>query len=206
MSAHPNISEDGAYSHIRVVQEMLNVERAKGLAALDELFRSGRPPDVPLHGRYHGRLLTLDLAPGLTPLLSTLAARWMPWQGKHFDAGAALGDNVFTSDSRVLAHIYWPLYRGYRVDRPGTYRAFAFRTTVAPGLMHPTLNVLKIDYDLPGNPRLSIRRVLDELVQLSPDLFLGQALLHWWWGRWQRVAHFTLRPEVLKDSNKSEWT
>jgi hypothetical protein len=54
--------------------------------------------------------------------------------------------------------------------------------------------VLKIDYDLPENPRLSIRRVLDELVQLSPNLYLGQALLPWWWGSWQRVAFFTLRP------------
>jgi hypothetical protein len=52
--------------------------------------------------------------------------------------------------------------------------------------------VLKIDYDRPGNPRLSIRRVLDELVQLDGGLYLGKAHLKWWWGRWQMVAYFTL--------------
>jgi hypothetical protein len=173
---------------------MLRTERRRGLAALDELFRSGRPPDPPLHGRYRGQLIALDVAPGLTALAAALTARWMPWQGKRFEATAARGDNIFTDDSRLLAHLFWPLYRRFSAGAPGTYHAFAFHTAVAPGLIHPALEVLKIDYDLPENPRLTIRRVLDELVQLSPDLFLGQALVHWWWGRWQRVAYFTLRP------------
>jgi hypothetical protein len=53
--------------------------------------------------------------------------------------------------------------------------------------------VLKIDYDLDSNPRLSIRRVLDELVQVAPGEYLGKAHLRWWWGAWQTVAFFTLR-------------
>jgi hypothetical protein len=52
--------------------------------------------------------------------------------------------------------------------------------------------VLKIDYDLAENPGLSIRRVLDELVQVDDGFYLGKAHLKWWWGRWQLVAYFTL--------------
>ena len=39
---------------------------------------------------------------------------------------------------------------------------------------------------------LTVRRVLDELVQVQEDLFLGKAHLHWWSGSWQTVAYFTV--------------
>jgi hypothetical protein len=78
------------------------------------------------------------------------------------------------------------------VDSSKTYRAFAFRTYVAPGLVDSDRSVLKIDYHLKENPSLTVRRVLDELVQIDDDLFLGKAHLHWWWGAWQTVACFTL--------------
>jgi hypothetical protein len=54
--------------------------------------------------------------------------------------------------------------------------------------------VLKIDYDLDSNPKLSVRRVLDELVQLSEGLYLGKAHVKWYWGKWQTVAFFSLKP------------
>jgi hypothetical protein len=52
--------------------------------------------------------------------------------------------------------------------------------------------VLKIDYDLPQNPAFSIRRVLDELVQVADGVYLGKAHVKWWWGAWQPVAYFSL--------------
>ncbi len=52
--------------------------------------------------------------------------------------------------------------------------------------------MLKIDYDLDGNPAPTIRRILDELVQLDHNLYLGKAHAHWWWGGWQTVAYFLL--------------
>jgi hypothetical protein len=57
--------------------------------------------------------------------------------------------------------------------------------------------VLKIDYDLKENPSLTVRRVLDELVRLDDDLYVGKAHVHWWWrpkGEWQTVAYFSLIP------------
>ncbi|MCI0393471.1 MAG: hypothetical protein L0332_10425 [Chloroflexi bacterium] len=171
---------------------MYRKDRAAGLAALNELFRSGQAPEPPLHGRYRGELVALDIAPGLTQLLEWLLRRWLPWQGKTFDNVAGRGDNIFTRDSYLLARLFWPLYRGYVADEPGTYRAFAFRTYAGPGQADPDRQVMKIDYDLPGNPVLSVRHVLDELVQIGDGTYLGKAHLRWWRGKWQLVAYFAL--------------
>jgi len=171
---------------------LLKQSRQRGLAVLNDTFRSGTVPAPPLDGAYTGELIALNIAPGLTPLIELASAAWMPWQGKTFDRSHACGDNIFTRNSLMLARLYWPLYRGYIDNGDDTYRAFAFRTYVAPGKTDPDRQVLKIDYDLAGNPRLSIRRVLDELVQVADEIYLGKAHLKWWWGRWQMVAYFIL--------------
>lgn len=178
---------------------------AKGQAqsaqeALNALFRSGRPPAGPLEGGYAGELMHVDLAPGLTQLARAIAADWMPWKGKAFRSSERTGENIFTRDSLPLTRLFWPFYRGVTEDAPSrpspdasqTYRAFVFRTRLAPGLFDPDRTVLKIDYDIAGNPGPSIRRVLDEVVEISPSVLLGKVHLHWWWGRWQTVAYFTL--------------
>ncbi|MBI1880926.1 MAG: hypothetical protein HYR94_22330 [Chloroflexi bacterium] len=177
---------------IHTAQAILKQDCRCGLAMLNTLFRAGTPPDPTLHGRYTGELVALDIAPGLTQLTQLIVNAWLPWQGKTFNAAGACGDNIFTRDSLALAHLYWPLYRGYIADSPQTYHAFSFRTYVAPGLADPDRPVLKIDYNLPGNPRLSLRRILDELVQVEDGFYLGKAHLRWWWGKWQLVAYFSL--------------
>jgi hypothetical protein len=119
----------------------------------------------------------------------------MPWRGKTFDASQQRGDNIFTKDSYFLARLFNPLYRGFATDSSKTYRGFAFHTYTAPGLFDRDRTVLKIDYDLKENPALTVRRVLDELVQLDDHLYLGKAHVRWWWhteGTWQTVAFFTL--------------
>jgi hypothetical protein len=118
----------------------------------------------------------------------------MPWLGKSFNVTRQSGDNIFTQDSYPLLRFFNPFYGGVMPDEPCTYRAFTFRTYTAPGLADPDRIVLKIDYNLNGNPPLTIRRVLDELVQISEQLYLGKAHVHWWWGRWQTVAYFSLSP------------
>ena len=170
----------------------LKHHRAQGLNALNMLFRNGIPPEPPLDGRYQGELVALDLAPGLTQLFQSVTAAWMPWLGKTFDASRGRGDNIFTQDSYLLSRLFNPFYRGFISDKPGTYRGFAFRTYMAPGLTDPDRQVLKIDYDLKDNPALTVRRVLDELVQIEDNLYLGKAHVRWWWGNWQTVAYFTL--------------
>ncbi len=166
--------------------------RSADRSALNERFRSGWPPDPPLDGRTSGELIRVEIAPGVSQLLSALLAIRMPWKGKTFDAASSRGDNIFTRGSLRLARLFNPGYRGFRSDGTETYRAFAFRTYVAPGLEDADRRVLKIDYDLPENPKLTVRRVLDELVQVGDGTYLGKAHVKWWWGRWQRVAFFAL--------------
>jgi hypothetical protein len=181
-----------AVQRIRAAQRQVKQNRASGFAALNEIFRAGTVPHPPLDGRYAGELVALDIAPGLTKLGEMVAAIWMPWQGKTFDAARSRGDNIFQRNSLPLARVMAPFYRGFIDDGSTTYRAFTFRTYIAPGKTDPDQQVLKIDYDLAGNPRLTIRRVLDELVQLADVLYLGKAHFKWWWGNWQLVGYFTL--------------
>jgi hypothetical protein len=185
-----------ALSELQAAQERVKYRRAEGLAALNGLFRRGTVPEPALNARYAGKLIAIDIAPGLTQLFEWLLNAWMPWLGKTFDPAQQSGDNIFTQASYPLARFFNPFYRGFVEDEPGSYRGFAFRTYLAPGLFDSDRSVLKIDYDLKENPPLTVRRVLDELVQVSDGLYLGKAHVHWWWGGWQTVAYFTLSREI----------
>jgi hypothetical protein len=177
---------------VRAASGQARHDRAKSRQALDEIFRAGKPPAA-LDGRLDGRLVMLDVAPGLNLLMGRVASAWMPWKGKTFDPARRCGANVFERSSLPLARVLWPFYRGIVVESAETYRAFEFRTYQAPGLFDPDRQVLKIDYDTRANPGLSIRRVLDELVQIAGGLYLGKAHVKWWWGVWQTAAYFTLQ-------------
>jgi len=184
---------DQLMERVSRAQNLLRANRTQGLKALNDLFQSGTIPTPALNGSYSGKLIALDVAPGLSQLVQGLLSAWMPWKGKTFNAANNQGDNVFQCSSWLLAHVLWPFYRGYQDDTPQTYRAFTFHTYIAPGKDDPDRQVLKIDYDVPGNPSASIRRVLDELVQVQDGYYLGKAHLKWWWGKWQMVAYFSLR-------------
>jgi len=179
-------------NELQAAQALFGRRRAQGLAALNSLFRSGTVPEPPLNGRYVGKLVAIDIAPGLTQLFQSLLNNWLPWLGKTFNAYRQVGDNIFTQDSYLLARFFNPFYRGFVADEPRTYRGFVFHTYVAPGLAGPDRSVLKIDYNLEENPSLTVRRVLDELVQIDDNLYLGKAHVRWWWNAWQTVAYFSL--------------
>ena len=184
-----------ALRELQAAQKLVKHDRSPGLAALNQLFRSGMLPEPALLGRYTGKLVAIDIAPGLTQFFEALLSSWMPWLGKTFNPAQQMGDNIFTQDSILLARFFNPFYRGFTADGPGSYQGFAFRTYVAPGLFDSDRLVLKIDYDLKENPSLTVRRVLDELVQLSDHLYLGKAHVRWWWSpadSWQTVAYFSL--------------
>ena len=73
--------------------------------------------------------------------------------------------------------------------------ALPFGAALSPSVTDPAVTVLKIDYDLDLNPGFVVRRVLDELVQLAPGYYLGQALLRRGSRaapRWACAAYFTL--------------
>jgi hypothetical protein len=187
-----DISTEAAETYIRAALRRMESDRAAGMASLDDMFRSGRTPRA-LDGRYRGELLAVDVAPGLTQYVGFVQSRFHPWRGKIFDEREARGVNIFDKVARPWFRLSMPLYNGYRPDSSTAFRAFDFRTYVAPARMDPDVLALKIDYDVPGNPRPTIRRVLDELVELADGYYLGRAFVHWWWGKWQRVAYFSLQ-------------
>ena len=179
-------------SELRAAQRIFRQDHKQGWDELDHLFRDGYPPELMLNGRYAGELIAVDIAPGLTQFFQWLTDAWMPWLGKTFNSAQQSGDNIFAQDSYPLARLFNPFYRDFVTEGTGTYRCFTFHTYLAPGLADPDRTVLKIDYDLDGNPAPTIRRILDELVQLDRNLYLGKAHAHWWWGGWQTVAYFML--------------
>ena len=194
-------SIETALTKIYAAQELFRRDRKKGLAQLNKLFRSGTVPKPSLNGRYQGELIALDIAPGLTQFFEWTSSMWMPWLGKTFDASRQSGDNIFTRDSYALARFFNPFYRGFVTEGSKTYRCFTFRTYTAPRLTDPDRTVLKIDYDLKENPAGTIRRILDELVQVDSNLYLGKAHAHWWTGGWQTVAYFMLRSPASETSD-----
>lgn len=206
--SHQNENTDSdittALTYVRAVQLVLKIDRRRAFASLKDLFRDGEPPDQPLDGRYAGQLLAFDLAPGLTRLADAVAARWRFWLGKTFDAPQHTGDDIYLRSLLHRTRIFWPTYQNYLEDTPQTWRVFPFRTTLTASIITPSLPVLRLDYDLPINPRLSVARTMDEVVQLAHGVYLGRAFVHWWWGRWQPVAYFVLRPAVEETEVESD--
>jgi hypothetical protein len=166
-------------------------ERPKALAELEACFRGAETPHA-LDGPMSGRVLTTTLGYGVDPIVIGLTRLWMPWQGKTFDPEAKEGRNVFTTAFRPVQKTLWS---GYELDWPfadGRYATFPFTTWDGPSAFTPGgADVLKIDYEHPQSPWL-IRDILDELVQVDDELFLGQALLRFR-GDLRRAAWFELR-------------
>ncbi|HEY8040441.1 MAG TPA: hypothetical protein VIF15_11635 [Polyangiaceae bacterium] len=128
--------------------------------ALGGWYARGTVPRLAdLDGSPRGRMLTLvgplGRPPAFDPLRRFARSRVFPWAGKSFSS---------SSDER-----------GRGINRVRVLGdLFAFETHVAPSAVDAR-PCLFLDYDLPDNPWF-IRRIHDELRQISPGLFLGPAM------------------------------
>ena len=179
-------------ARVLAAQALARQDKARSLVALNEIFREGTAPAT-LDGPCNGQLVVLDLAPGVTALGNWLLGLYMPWLGKTFDHANSRGANILRSSSKTLAHVLFPFYHAYTPRDEQTFLAFNFRTYIAAGKEDLDRQVLKIDYESQENPPLSIRRVLDELVQIEDNYYLGKAHLHAVTGGWKMVAFFALQ-------------
>jgi hypothetical protein len=93
----------------------------------------------------------------------------------------------------MALRILFPFYRGMSDYEPDSFRAFVFQTSIAAGMVDRDRQVFRIDYDRPDNPALSIRRIVDEIVQVREGVYLGKIHFKWWWGRWAMIGYFALR-------------
>lgn len=188
-AASPSRDSDSLVS----ARELVRAQRREGLAALDRLFREGTVPHPSPDGPYRGELIAVDIAPVVTRFVEWLTSLLMPWKGKYLIASERKGDNIFGRSWRVAFALMFPFYRGIRGHDDATFRAFVFDTSVAPGKVDVDRQVFRIDYDRPDNPALTIRRIVDEVVELRDGVYLGKIHFKWWWGKWQMIGYFALR-------------
>jgi hypothetical protein len=137
----------------RTLEELLDLP-ADRLRALYEGARV--PPLADLEGDLRGRMLAVPSLPGVAAKVTATLARsdLFPWRGKSFQGQGEQGEGV----NRVIA------------DR---LRVFRFTTTIGKSRAGD-FDAVQLDYDRPGNP-FFIRAIKDEVRELRPGLYLGQA-------------------------------
>lgn len=140
---------------------------------LNRLFRLGTPSKI--DGFKPG--VALGFA-GLGPLndpARALLGRWHAWLGKSWSADSQTGVNIITAGARRLLGPLIPAGQA-QSNADGSIAAVPFKTWVGAGTMDPDREVLKIDYEIPEN-RPAVRTILDEQVEIVPDVYLGKALM-----------------------------
>jgi hypothetical protein len=155
----------------RSVDELLDLDAA----ALEALYRGARVPDLgAVDGDLRGRMLALPALRGGAAAITRAFARssFFPWRGKSFrPLDTKHGEGI----NRVLS------------DRLRVYR---FETSIAKSRAGD-FDAIQLDYDLPTNP-FFIRPIKDEIRELRPGLYLGQAYLETG-GRARLVLYFGLQ-------------
>ena len=186
-----------AWSKILDLGERARHDRSGAIAELEALFRSGRPSEG-MNGPTEGRLVTFTVHPRFDNAVAALTGRWMPWAGKRFNAAERRGDNLLARSARAPSKVLWPLYKMKEAE--GRLTAFDFNTWIEPGAVDPDLEVLVIDYaSVDSNPRLVIKQIRDELVEVAPGAHLGKMLWRQGKGenaRYTLLAFFALKTEL----------
>jgi len=148
-------------------------------SANQKRFETGSTPQTAPEGFYRGTAHVLFDAD-------------VPWMGKSFDSANNLGFNIFTPAGASILKVLAPFYKRYTVNEDGNTRAYYFQTRTAPGLKDPELNVVKLDYDSPENP-FSIRIILDEIVEVAPQEYLGKIHVKVFPGFYSTIGYFGLK-------------
>jgi hypothetical protein len=166
-------------------------DRKAADAELNELFRLGKPASG-LDGPMDGILVMTTISGVVDPAARLITRLWMPWQGKSFHADADRGENRLVGSARWPAKLLWPRY-SMRGASEGLL-AFDFETYVEAGKVDPDREVLVIDYaKVDDNPRLVIRSIRDELVEIVPGAYLGKILYRTGEDRHRNLGYFALR-------------
>lgn len=182
---------DSAWSWIVELSTLADNNAEAAEAQLNDLFRLGTPP-VDLDGPTEGILVMTTTNPALDTVTRAVTALWMPWQGKRFDSDSGTGDNRLTRSTGLVGKLLWPLYS--MRDAESGKLAFDFATYVEAGKDDPDRQVMVIDYaNVESNPRLVIRSIRDELVELVPGVYLGKILFNTGADRFSKIGYFALR-------------
>jgi len=184
---------------MRELREQLKHDRLAALAELDEVFEDGEVPYGMLDGRYVGQIITTMFDPFVDSMVRFLTNTWTPWRGKSFDIECGTGDNILSLTGLWASHLLFPRYRGTTSFDGDRCHAFQFRMSFGPSRINTDQDVLKIDYDVPENPSFLIRDLLDEIVEIGEEYYLGRSLLRRTSNNVFCWAYFTLS-EVFEPS------
>jgi hypothetical protein len=128
--------------------------------ALERLYREARVPRIAeVRGDLRGRMLAVVRLPPLLqrPLRAFAGSSAFPWRGKSF---SPKDEHEGEGINRVFN------------DRLRLYRFETFIGSSRAG----DFDALHLDYDNPSNP-FFIRPIKDEIREIAPRLYLGQAYL-----------------------------
>ncbi len=142
-------------------------------------FLTGRLPDPAPDGFYRGAAYLLGGGP-------------VPWLGKSFESKNNLGFNIFTPTGAKLLRLMTPFYKRFRHNADGNTDAYYFKTSTGPAFRDPGIETFKLDYDSPENPFL-IRIILDEIVEIGPEEYLGKVHMKVFPGYYATIGYFGLR-------------
>jgi hypothetical protein len=169
-------AREEAWNWIVELSQRAHSDRRGALDELQALFLSGQPAEG-ISGQTEGILVTWTMHPLADKLVGRITDSWMPWLGKKFDPEQRSGINTLTNSARWPAKILWPFYATGAASLGRS--AFDFNTYVEAGRLDPSVDVLVIDYgSVESNPRLLIRQIRDELVQIVPGANLGKMLVN----------------------------
>lgn len=142
-------------------------------------FSTGKLSDPAPAGFYNGSAYLLGGGP-------------VPWLGKSFERENDSGFNIFTPQGAFLLKIMTPLYKRFRKNADGNTDAYYFKTSTGPGFKDKNIETFKLDYDSPENPFL-IRIILDEIVEVAPQEYLGKVHLKVFPGYYSTIGYFGLK-------------
>ncbi|OBK27091.1 hypothetical protein A5634_01505 [Mycobacterium asiaticum] len=186
----PVLAQRQGWDYLR---ELGNRGRHDQLAAL---FGRGDAPeeiDGALEGLIVGKLFGIPEAHLANPLLKIEPT----WRGKSFDHARGTGFNRLAPIARLVMPVIAPGYRGLR--RVGSeVNGFHFDHRLDTAAVAPFITVRALDYSVEAyrNPSVRtfpIKRTRDEIVELTPGLYLGRALLTMPNGEVRLIAYFALR-------------
>ncbi len=169
-------AREEAWTWIAELGKRAKSDRDGALQDLQALFLCGRPAQA-VTGQTEGILVTWTMHPLADKLIGSITDAWMPWLGKKFMPEEKRGVNTLTNSARWPAKLLWPFYSMEPAERGPS--AFDFNTYVEAGRLDPSVDVLVIDYaPIERNPRLVIRSIRDELVEIVPGANLGKMLVN----------------------------
>ena len=184
-------AQQEAWAWIVELGQRVGTNREEALAELAELFHAGKPSRG-IEGPTEGRLVSFTVHPAIDRLLAAITSAWMPWMGKTFDTLAQGGGNLLARSAKWPMKLLWPTYR--TGPAPNAIAAFDFETRVEAGKVDPDIEVLVIDYaPVASNPRLIIKSIRDELVEIVPGAHLGKMLWRSGSGKHTLLAYFALK-------------